>query len=175
MPTVVAIGALLGLLNTALIVYDRMIARRPQFTVATKRSGHGGNLISARLKNNLDEDIIIDTPTAEPRLVVVANGDDERAIADALVGEAETVVIPPRSDHRWPLVIRPEAKGREQEIVVIKSEWRDTRRPWPFRRYVHIKTSVAELNRMKVAERPTGISQPWKGQKCRAIPFSITN
>jgi hypothetical protein len=105
-----------------------------------------------RIKNVLDEDVVIESWRIKPNNVVGLSTDNSvRAIAVAALGQIPIAIIPPLGELKLALVILGGATGRENEPVTISAIWTATRRPWPFERSVKIRTTIARLNELKGA------------------------
>jgi hypothetical protein len=104
-----------------------------------------------RIKNNLDHDVLIENWSITPPLVGLATGDSVREIADATVGKIPTMIVPSLGVFMLPLIILGPATGRHLDQIIIRANWTSTTRPWPLRRHIKIKTTVAKLKTLKAA------------------------
>ena len=145
------IGAVLGIATAAFIVFDRVFRGRPIFALHAKVRAPNDNDLFLRIKNVLDEDVVIENWDVTPELVGLSKDDSVRAIIEAAAGNIQTAILPPLGELMLRLIILGPATGREQEPIIISAQWNNTRRPWPFRRTLKIKTSVARLRALKGA------------------------
>lgn len=149
------VGALLGTASAAFIVYDRAVRGRPIFALhAQPGLASSENYLHVRIVNVLDEDLVVENFSVVPPIVGLAEDHDILAITAAQIQEVRTLVLPPRREATYVLVILGAATDRDSERIVISAEWRRTQRPWPWKRTVHIRTTVSELRRLKAARAP---------------------
>jgi hypothetical protein len=153
------VGALLGIAATAFIVYDRIFRGRPIFAVHAKPRVPGDNYLFLRVKNVLDEDVVVENWRITPPLVGLSTDTSVRAIAGAVLGQTPTAILPPLGELKFNLVILDASGDRKNKSIQISAEWGTTRRPWPFRRHVKIKTTVARLEELKGAHQSSGKDQ----------------
>jgi hypothetical protein len=73
------------------------------------------------------------------------------AIVKAAIGNIPTAILSPLGELKLTLIILGTATGRENVPITISAEWNNTRRPWPFRRTLKIKTTAARLHELKGA------------------------
>ena len=151
-----AIGSALGALSAAFLVYDRAVRGRPIFGLHAEPglAASSENYLYVRIVNVLDEDLVFENFSIAPPIVGLAEGHDVREITAAQIQKVRTLVLPPRREATYVLVILGAATGRDSERIVISAEWRATRRPWPGKRTVRIRTTVAELKNLKAARTP---------------------
>jgi|SRR6516165_9790463 len=146
------IGSALGALSAAFLVYDRAVRGRPTFTLdAEPGLAPSENYLRARIVNVRDEAILVENFSVDPPIVGLAEDQSARAIIAAQTQEVRTLVLPAWGEVAYVLVMLGKATGRNTEPVVISAEWRATRRPWPWKRRVRIRTTVAELKAFKTA------------------------
>jgi hypothetical protein len=145
------IGAVLGIATAAFIVFDRVFRNRPIFVLHAKVRAPNDNDLFLRVKNVLDEDIVIEKWGMSPAFVGLSKDDSFRAVFEAAIGNTPIAILPPLGELRLRLIILGAATGRENEPITISAQWNNTRRPWPFRRTLKIKTTVTRLHALKGA------------------------
>jgi hypothetical protein len=145
------IGAVLAIATAAFIVFDRVFRGRPIFALHAKVRVPGDNDLFLRVKNVLDEDVVIENWDVSPKLVGLSTDQSMRAIVEAATGNISTAILPPLGELTLRLIILGAATGRENVPITISAEWNNTRRPWPFRRTLKIKTTAARLHELKGA------------------------
>jgi len=151
-----AIGSALGALSAAFLVYDRVVRGRPIFALHVEPglAASSENYLHVRIVNGLDEALVVENFSIAPPIVGLAEDHGIRAITAAQIQNVRTLVLPPRGEATYMLVILGAATDRDSERIVISAEWRTTRRPWPWKRTVRIRTTVAELKNLKAARTP---------------------
>lgn len=146
------IGAVLAIATAAFIVFDRVFRGRPIFALHAKVRVPGENDLFLRVKNVLDEDVVIENwDVSSPVLVGLSTDQSLRAIVEAAFGNIPTAILPPLGVLTLRLIILGAATDRQNEPITISAEWNNTRRPWPFRRTLKIKTTAARLHELKDA------------------------
>jgi hypothetical protein len=148
-----AIGSALGALTAAFLVYDRAVRGRPIFALHAQpgpaRSSE--NYLHVRIMNVLDEDLVVESFSIAPPIVGLAEDHGVRAITAAQIQDVRPLVLPPRGEATYVLVILGAATDRDSDRIVISAKWRATRRSWPWKRTVRIHTTVADLKKLKAA------------------------
>lgn len=147
------IGGILGIATATFIVFDRIWRNQPIFALHAKPRVAGDNYLFLRIKNVLDEDIVIENWSVSPQLVGLSTDTSVRAIAGAMLDDVPTTILPPLGEQQFNLVILDAATPRKQEEITISAQWDTTRHPWPFRRRVKIKTTLARLEELKGAHQ----------------------
>jgi len=145
------IGAVLAIATAAFIVFDRVFRGRPIFALHAKVRVPGDNDLFLRVKNVLDEDVVIENWDVSPELVGLSTDQSMLAIVKAAIGNIPTAILSPLGELKLTLIILGTATGRENVPITISAEWNNTRRPWPFRRTLKIKTTAARLHELKGA------------------------
>ena len=145
------IGGILGIATTAFIVIDRVFRGRPIFALHAVARVPGDNYLFLRVKNVLDEDVVIENWAISPAILGLSTDTSVRAIAGAVLGTISTAILPPLGELKLVLLVLGEATDRKTETVTISADWNTTRHPWLFRRCVKIKVTVARLEELKGA------------------------
>jgi hypothetical protein len=101
----------------------------------------------------------MDEISASPNIIGLAEGDGVRAIVEAVYRRGDDVarssrtvfiVLKPVEEFQLKLVTFDKFKKmNDEQKVVIRLAWRTTRFKLPFKRYVRIRTSVADIRAMK--------------------------
>jgi hypothetical protein len=150
------LGGVLAIPTAAFIVYDRLVRYRPIFALHAEKGSPGDNYLFLRIKNVVDEDIVIENWNVAPPIVGLSTDASTRSIGAAVVGNIPRAILPPLSSLTLVLFILGSATDRDNDAIEISAEWSSTRKPWPFRRRVKIETTVAKLKEWKAAHIPTG-------------------
>jgi hypothetical protein len=150
------VGGIAGLGTALFTIYDRLYRDRPIFALHVNRPADSvvsrENDVYIRIKNPTDEDIIIDNISIVPGHLTLATGNDTHAIVRAMVSEFNLIVVRPYLERLLVLIVRlHEGNPAETENVTITATWRGTRRPWPWKRHVRIRTTVAQIRKLKSA------------------------
>jgi hypothetical protein len=148
------IGGVLAIPTAAFIVYDRLVRNRPIFAIHAERGAPADNYLFLRIKNVLDKDIVIDNWNVTPPIVGLSTDHSIHAIVKAAIGKIPRAILPPTGSLTLLLIILGDATDRDNDKITISAEWSSTRNPWPFRRRVKIKTTVAKLKEWKAAHIP---------------------
>jgi len=156
------VGSIGGFASAAFLVWDRIIRCQPIFALhIVSGTVQGNNHAYLRLKNVMDEDVIIDGIVSEPPYLVPALDHELDSIAIASIGKMGLIILAPREDRILPLVILNRADGDETVPVKITASWRRTRRRWPWPLTATIRTSVQavrELERARLGQKPLSIT-----------------
>jgi hypothetical protein len=149
------VGAALGILSAAFIIYDRLARSRPIFALHVKLgTSRSENHLYVRIVNEVEEDLIVENFRIDPPILGLSEDDQIRSIVAAQLQDVRTLIVPPRGSATYALIILGAATGRDSEPVLISAEWRVTRHPWPWKRSVRIQTSAGELKDLKAARSP---------------------
>ena len=125
------VGAACGVAAVAFLAYDRAFRRRPMMHL------HPGDYtIQLRLKNVIDEAIILDEIEARPPVIGLA----------ATKAAPASVVVKPYEERflRMTLFREFEELGPAAQIR-ISATWRTTRTAWPFKRRVMSRITAADV------------------------------
>jgi hypothetical protein len=148
------IGGMLGIATAAFIVFDRVSRNKPIFALHAKPRVAGDNYLFLRVKNVLDEDVVIENWRIEPDgLVGLSTGVSVRALVGAMIRQIPTTILPPLGEEKFNLVILDLTTNRKRKPLTISAQWNTTRHPWPFRRRAKITTTVERLEELKGAHQ----------------------
>jgi hypothetical protein len=152
------VGGMGGIASSAFLVYDRMFRYRPAaFLIPMDYK------TSLRIKNVADETLIIDEITIKPGILVVARASDlvtvseERAASmypnmERRLPEGVFIFIKPKEERTFALHRSAEFESPDgKRVITIRCRWRNTRKPFPIPRYVHVKTTVKDVKDMREA------------------------
>lgn len=109
------------------------------------------NDIYLRIKNVTDEDIVIDEISISPALLTFSVDGEVRSIAKAVIRDFNQIMVGPLAERLLILIRTPNSQQSEDTPVTITATWRGTRRPWPWKRHVKIKTTIAFIELLKSA------------------------
>ena len=151
------VGGLGGLASSAFLVYDRVFRYQPLaflFPAEYKTN--------IRLKNVAAETIIIDEIAIVPPFLRAARANDlvttnqERAAAWYSSAESKAegvyIIIKPMEERTFALHRFADFENADGGTVVsIRCRWRNTRKSYPFNRYVRLKTTVKEIRDIREA------------------------
>ena len=151
--TIKLIGAVLGIATAGFIVFDRVFRNRPIFALHAAPRVPGDNYLFLRIKNILDEDIVVENWVIRPKIIGLSTDTSIRSIVEAQVGNIPTVILPPFSELKLKLIILGAATNRQHDVITIAAQWDTTRKPWPFPRHIRLKTTVARLEALKGAHQ----------------------
>jgi hypothetical protein len=125
------VGAFCGIAAIAFLFYDRDFRRRPMMHL------HPGDYaIQLRIKNMVDEAIIVDEIVAVPPVIGVA--ETKAAPLSILVKPFEERLV------RMTLFREFEELGAPA-LIRIGANWRTTRTTWPYRRRVSTKITAKDV------------------------------
>ena len=147
------IGGIVAIPTALFIVYDRAVRGRPIFAIHADGKIAGENRLFLRVKNVVDEDIVIEDWRIDPPIVGLSTDHSQRAMVAAQIQQIPRSIVSPMDSLALLLVILGAATGRDQEEIEISAKWTRTRKPWPFQRRIKIKTTVARLKEWKEAHR----------------------
>jgi hypothetical protein len=149
------VGAVLGIATAFFIVYDRLFRDRPIFSFQVRRpvgaASSVENDIYLRIKNVSDEDIVIDEISITPPHLTFSVDGEVRSIAEAIVRDFNQIVVGSLAERLLILIVTSNDQQSEYIPVTISATWRGTRRPWPWKRHVRIRTTVASIAKLKSA------------------------
>lgn len=148
------VGTVLAFATPLFLIYDRVFRGRPVFAIHAIRRAKSDNYLYVRIKNVLDHDIIIENWNINPPLVGLSTGHSEEEIAGASLGDIPKMIIAPLGELLLPLVILGAATDKHDEQIIIDADWDSTARPWPLRRRLQIKATVARLIELQSAHLP---------------------
>ena len=147
------IGGIGGLLSAAFLLYDRIFRWRPLVYLHPEDFQ-----VKLRIVNVARETIIIDKIKTPPMIAVIWDS-DLRAAAAVIepsvreeVNESRPLVIGPSEERSVGLMpgfnaVSPAPEAR----LSIRCDWRNTRRPLPFRRSVHVRTNRRDFETLRNA------------------------
>jgi DNA polymerase III delta subunit len=127
---------------------------RPVFAISAKPGSPGDNYLFLYIKNILDEDIVVDNWKITPALVGLSVDHSIRSILKAQLSEIPLAILRSQVSLMLLLLILPAATNQHNETVTISAQWASTGKPWPFRRRIKIKTTVARLMELQAAHLP---------------------
>jgi hypothetical protein len=147
------LGGILGIATAAFIVFDRVVRGRPIFAVHAVPRVAGDNYLFLRIKNVLDEDVVIENWRITPPLLGLSTDTSVRAIAGAVLGTIPMAIVPPLGELKLALLILGAATNNKNQTVAISADWNTTRHPWLFTRHVKIRITVARVEELKGAHQ----------------------
>jgi hypothetical protein len=117
------VGALCGIAAVAFLVYDREWRRCPLLHLQP-----GDYAIQLRVKNVIDEAIIVDAITATPPVIGVMEGKNASGVA---------ILVKPYEERLLRMTLFREFEElNPTTVITIRASWRTTRSTWPRRRQV---------------------------------------
>lgn len=149
------IGALAGLVSAGFLIYDRALRNRPlAFLIPVEWHAH------LTIKNVADETILLDRIKVAPPIISILMGNDTRSVVEAAAEKlypstsekADRIfaVLAPQTERSFGLMFREEFKSADDgTVVTIACDWRNTRKPWPWRRHVDVRTTVGDLRQLQ--------------------------
>ena len=151
--TIKFIGSCLGIATALFIVFDRLYRDRPIFSlrVVSRQRGAENKL---RIKNTTDEDLVIDGISFDPKYFTLAVDDGIRSSIVSSIrrrGEFDPIVVGPRGERLLRLIFTENHQQGASDSVAVVATWNNTRRPWPWKRHVRIRTSLTSINLLKSA------------------------
>jgi hypothetical protein len=125
------VGAICGVAAVAFLIYDRDFRSRPMMHL------HPGDYaIQLRIKNMIDEAIIIDEIVAVPPVIGVAEGK----------GAPASVLVKPFEERLMRMTLFREFEELGASAVInITATWRTTRTTWPRKRRVSTKITAKDV------------------------------
>jgi hypothetical protein len=148
-------GAILAFAVTVFIVYDRVSRDQPIFALHAEARAAGDNYLFLRIKNVLDEDVVVENWRVSLDLAVLSADTSAEAMTVEWSGEVPMAIVPPRSEFNLPLMIRNLATNRKNETITISADWNTTLKPWVLQRRVKFETTVARLEELKATRLPS--------------------
>src|SRR5262249_8129392 len=145
-----ALGVIGGIASSTFLIWDRVVRDRPKVGLRVTPGQ-----VYPRIKNVMDEDLIIDSIDSKPQYISPALDHQLESIVRAAAGQFDLLTIEPHGEAKLPLVVHVRSNGDEGASVKIVTTWRGTRRRWPWKRTSVIETSVAELRSLERARDPT--------------------
>jgi hypothetical protein len=150
--TLTEFGALIGFFTGVFTLVDRLLMGRP--TTMVRRNVLGRRELQC--VNASKQDIIITHIRTSSKYVLVARGDDEASVGDALVRNPFTMIIPAGEEAKLPIMVRDgalvEKDATHFEPFVIVVSWRKTRSMWLPQVPAFIFSSIRALRRLDAAK-----------------------
>lgn len=153
------LGVLGGLASPVFLIYDRVYRHRP--TPFLFPAEFKTNL---RIKNVAAETIIIDEIVIDPPVLKVARANDLFTDSEDKASSMYPTMKGPRTPEGVYIIIKPEEERTfalhfladietqdGADRIAIRCRWSNTRKPYPFRRYVKIRPTVEMVRNMKEA------------------------
>lgn len=156
--TIKIVGSISGLLTGGFLLYDRLIRSRPIAYL-----GVSDFKADLRFKNITHESVIIDeikiTPDylrpARANDLITTNEERQKVLYPTMAGKddprfvGEFIMLKPQEERRFPLHrLGAFELAKDDERVVIRCRWENTRRPWFTKRFVIVRTTVGRLKRL---------------------------
>lgn len=153
------LGILGGLSSPAFLIYDRVYRYRPIMFLFPAE--FKANL---RIKNLAPETIIIDEIVIDPPVLKVAQANDLFTVSEDQAASMYPTMKGPRTPDGAYIIIKPEGERTfalhflsdldsldGANRIAIRCRWSNTRKPYPFRRYVKIRPTVEMVRNVKEA------------------------
>jgi hypothetical protein len=155
------VGSIVGLLSGAFIVYDRLFRWRPTVYLGPKEFH-----VHLFFRNVSDETIVINEVTFEPKFAEIARANDlitvneerQKSFYPTTAGkddprfEGNYIVLKGLEERDFAIHRYGDFESANDDVVLkIRCRWENTRRPWPFRRYVKVLTTVGKVKRLREA------------------------
>jgi hypothetical protein len=142
-----ALATVLGVGNTAFLIFDRLFRYRPVASVSAARGWSGGGDATPylRVKNMAPFDIVVERFSVYPPHLVISANSEIRAMVDALVRSDVPIILGPEEERRLVLVIRDRANRSERQPIDIVIEWRRGRSTWLRQMPVTVRTSIEDI------------------------------
>jgi hypothetical protein len=146
------VGGLGGIASSSFLIYDRLWRLRP-IPYLRPHDSH----VHLKIRNTANEALVIDKIDVSPKVLGIVmkerKGDllsqmdaTANAVYDAQTGGSTFAVIPPLEEGSFRLIELPACSAlKDDERVLIRCDWRSTRRPWPFTRSVSVMTTPKDL------------------------------
>lgn len=157
------VGGLSGIASVGFLIYDRIFRSRP-FAYLRPHEYQ----VQVAIKNVAPESILIDSIEVSPPLLSLSRTNDMVGTVEAaanrfypsLASEKSKklfVLLEPMAERGFSCVTFPEFENTSDDTKVkIRIEWRNTRRPIPFKRNVYLRTTVGDVKRIKAAAQAKG-------------------
>jgi hypothetical protein len=121
------VGAAVGLVTGAFVVYDRLLRFRPFVSIYTDLDSGGAKAWPyLRVTNNAPFDIFVDDIVIKPRLIGLSQQTTVRAIVDVLTDAKITAVIQSGESAYFHIIEKPKAADtpdRTDDRIKIKVHW----------------------------------------------------
>jgi len=150
--TFTEIGAAVGFLTGVYTLFDRHMKGRPIAYVFASGPASGA-LLSFRVKNVGQEDVVLRQLFSVPRLYEIARDDSALGIAEARFGPFMAVLQPGEQMDFPVFPSRPRREGRDSCAFVIL--WRRATSPWLPQIPICLFTSKQTIEQLKRAHRGT--------------------
>jgi hypothetical protein len=153
------VGSVAGLFTAGFLIYDRLIRSRPIAYL-----GVSEYKVDLRLKNVTPETIIVEEITITPpdhlraaraNDLITANEDRQKVFYPDSAGKndprfvGEFVMLKPQEERKFSLHrFAAFELAKDDEKVVIRCRWENTRRPWFTKRHVTVRTTVGKVKKL---------------------------
>ena len=108
------VGGIFGIATAGFIVIDRVWRNRPIFALHAKPRVPGDNYLFLRVKNVLDEDVVIENWSISPGLVGLSTDTSVRALAGAMLHDVPATILPPLEELKFHLMILDRADPHKE-------------------------------------------------------------
>jgi hypothetical protein len=155
------VGAIVGLLSGAFLLYDRVFRWRPVVYLGPKEF-HAHIF----LRNVSEETIVIDEVVFRPDFLKIGRANDlitrneemQKSFYPDEAGkndprfEGNYIVLKAFEERDFALDRFGGFEAAEDDVAVtIRCRWENTRKPWPLARHVTVRTTVGKLKKLREA------------------------
>ncbi|MBR0789886.1 hypothetical protein JQ631_12445 [Bradyrhizobium manausense] len=153
------VGGVAGLCTAGFLIYDRLVRSRPITYLGV--SDYKADL---RLRNVTKETVIIDEISITPKDflraarandLITKNEERQKAFYPTTAGKddarflGEFVILKPDEERRFSLHrFASFEHAKDDEKLVIRCRWENTRTPWFTKRYVKVRTTVGRVKKL---------------------------
>jgi hypothetical protein len=148
------LGSMGGIASSGFLIYDRVWRDRPMVYLQPRKAS-----VYLCVKNVAKETLVIDRIDVSPKALAISmRGDKDdfvsrvEASVDAMFGtetegESHTFsVLGPQEERTFQLNALKECDAlKSNDTIRIRCVWRTTRRPWPIRRTVSVRTTPKDF------------------------------
>ncbi|MGO4739252.1 hypothetical protein AB4099_22070 [Bosea sp. 2KB_26] len=143
------LGSLAGLVSAGFLIFDRFFAHRPTLSLH-RVVEHYAPEVYLRIVNNHDSDLIIHSIECSPDRWTIAEDDETKAIATAVLRRKLTDhVIPPKGTHLLLIIrISDGTTPKASEALTFIVSWNLSGEAWRWSRKSKLKTHTDRIDQM---------------------------
>jgi hypothetical protein len=141
-------GALLAVLNTAFLIFDRLLRFRPIVSVAAVRGVSGESHVTPvlRVKNAAPHDIlVIERFSVTPGHLTISANSEIGAIVDALTNTDVPILLGPEMERQLIIGIGDRTRVAVDQRITIQAHWRRGVSRWFPQWPVSVRTSLRDI------------------------------
>jgi hypothetical protein len=139
------LGAALGFVSTAFLVFDRLLRYRPVATITAERD-MGDATPALRIKNTAPFDILIERFRVSPKgSCTVSASHERRAMMDVLTGSDVPIILGP-NEERHLVIVTDRSKCPNDQAIEFSIPWRRGKESWLWQWPATVRTSFDDID-----------------------------